>query len=472
VAFNRTVNATQLGLGENNGGNFSNVKISLLGSAGAERSMYDASDNNAKKTSLNAEFGDELFNSIKIEFHTADPVSISNITIQKSSYVVNGNNSLNPVPISVDSVYSKDLDLARSVVDGWVGDIQSVFESLTAGLSLSTAASPKTLIFYFKRTVVTSSMGLGAEGGGNFSNAKVTALLSGGATYVLFDGSADGTKRTSQTIQFIPIGFVGIQLDFYTTDAVAITNLVILKTLGVVSRIQALKPDGTVTNIDATSGGNLKISLEELEGQISVDTNQRLMVAPYMIDEFDFTARVLGDNIFKGAAIAIPPEHHEIHCGDSYESKYTGDLANGATVNFAIIVPNEGLSETNPGDSQATKQYHFKLRVDTEAEGLVQIYEGATLSDNGTALVVMNQNRNSSLVDYLGLYVGPTITSDGTKLPLDQRIGSGKAVGGSAERSNEIILKDNTIYLVRITNSTTSNNYYNIKFDYYVHPGV
>lgn len=86
LAFNRTAKSLQIGLGENNGGDFSNVKISLLGSGGATRSIYDASTDNTKRTSLNAEFPNELYNSLLLEFYTADPVSLSNITIQKSTY--------------------------------------------------------------------------------------------------------------------------------------------------------------------------------------------------------------------------------------------------------------------------------------------------------------------------------------------------------------------------------------------------
>lgn len=86
IAFNRTVKALQIGFGENNGGDFSNVKVSLLGSGGATRSIFDRSTDSTKLTSLNAEFEDEVFNSLLVEFYTADPVSLSNVTIQKSTY--------------------------------------------------------------------------------------------------------------------------------------------------------------------------------------------------------------------------------------------------------------------------------------------------------------------------------------------------------------------------------------------------
>ena len=86
LAFRRTVNALQIGFGENNGGDFSNLKVSLLGSGGATRSVFDESTDNTDLTSRNAEFENELFNSLLIEFHTADTVSLSNITIQRATY--------------------------------------------------------------------------------------------------------------------------------------------------------------------------------------------------------------------------------------------------------------------------------------------------------------------------------------------------------------------------------------------------
>ena len=86
LAFNRTVKALQIWFGENNGWDFSNLKVSLLGSWWVQRALYDWSANNTKNTSVNVEFENELFNSLMIEFFTTDTVSLSNITIQKAMY--------------------------------------------------------------------------------------------------------------------------------------------------------------------------------------------------------------------------------------------------------------------------------------------------------------------------------------------------------------------------------------------------
>ena len=82
----RTAGSHQVGIGASSG-NFSNVKISLLGSGHVTRTLVDESGDNTKYTSRNFEFEPQLYNAIKIEFYTADTVTISNITVQKSKSV-------------------------------------------------------------------------------------------------------------------------------------------------------------------------------------------------------------------------------------------------------------------------------------------------------------------------------------------------------------------------------------------------
>ena len=202
-----------------------------------------------------------------------------------------------------------------------------------------------------------------------------------------------------------------------------------------------------------------------------VNADGQLNVSPYILDEFGYYTHILGDNIFKGSIIAIEPEHHEIHCGDSYEATDNVTLGNGGTRDYLIIVPNEGLSETHPGDSQDTKQYHLVGIVESESELSAEFYEASTATA-GTAITSFNRNRNSTLTDTLNISYSPSITTIGTSIWGPWRVGSGRSVAGSASRTREFILKDNTQYILRLTNQTTSNNNVNVEFDYYVHPGV
>jgi hypothetical protein len=89
IHFNRTIYATQVGLGcDNPLQSFSNVRITAFGSGGVSRLVQDYSLDDTKRNSFNYIFKrQELFNAIKIEFLTEDPISLSNITIQKVNEV-------------------------------------------------------------------------------------------------------------------------------------------------------------------------------------------------------------------------------------------------------------------------------------------------------------------------------------------------------------------------------------------------
>ena len=191
------------------------------------------------------------------------------------------------------------------------------------------------------------------------------------------------------------------------------------------------------------------------------------------MDEYGNYNHQLGDNCFKGVNISIPPEHHEIHCGDSYTEHHVEDLSNGAVHYYLIITPNWGdpVSGSDPFGNQNIKVAHFVGEITGEAETTVQFFENPTITDNGNVLNVRNRNRNSSNTDYLTIYEGATVSADGTELE-HTKFGAGKFVGGSVNRTDEWVLKNNTSYLIKVINDTTSNNYHTIRFQYYVHGGV
>ena len=225
------------------------------------------------------------------------------------------------------------------------------------------------------------------------------------------------------------------------------------------AQLVAQMPSGTMTNINSTTGGNLKVSVEES------DPNATLIVKPYLIDEFGNTAQMLGDNYYQGSPIVIDVEHHEIHCGDSYRAIRKVDLGNGASDNILITVPNE------TGTELTQKKYHLTIQLDTELEADYSFYEAPTTTANGTAMTFYNRNRNSAFTTGLTIHHTPTVTADGTLLDGDHW-GSGRNAGGAQRGELEWVLKNNTKYLLRITNSTSNNNYISWKIDHYIHPGV
>lgn len=189
-----------------------------------------------------------------------------------------------------------------------------------------------------------------------------------------------------------------------------------------------------------------------------------MQTQPVLIDEFGIQSQMLGDNSFQGSPVTIDIAHHEIHCGDMYVTTRIFDLANAASDVLHIIVPNE------TGTLLTMKKYHTLISFNSEAEAEMNIYEAPTTSNNGTLLTKINRERNSTYTSNLGIYHTPTSSVDGT-LIYSKHIGNGIAIGGGV-RSDEFVLKNNTKYLIRLTNFAAGNNHISWELNHYIHPGV
>lgn len=190
-----------------------------------------------------------------------------------------------PLPSDGDSIYVKDIDWDRVTSTGWIGNVEDVFTSPgeQAGIYNDNASSPKILYIPFCRTVYLNAVGLGCNlTGKTFSNVKLEFIGSDGTVRSTYDNSVNNTKYGTRLYSFAPTACVGIRFNFVTTNTdVGLSNITIQKETNVVARLRALKPDGTVTDIDATAGGNLKVSIEELESGISVNSNSQLKTTNY-----------------------------------------------------------------------------------------------------------------------------------------------------------------------------------------------
>ena len=195
------------------------------------------------------------------------------------------------------------------------------------------------------------------------------------------------------------------------------------------SVISAEDETGTFVNIRAVQGNtghNLKVSVDQIE-----PTTNSVQTIPY--------------------------SHAELHSGSHYFSKTFFTIPNSATQDIIIITPD------------TARWAHFIVEVapqDGAAE--IQVYEGTTVSNNGTIDNIRNRNRNYSDNNTTLVYYTPTITSVGNLLEKEW-VGSGKVYGGSVRDAEEKIGKQNTIYLLRVINRTTSDNHVNVKVDWYEH---
>ena len=83
IHFNRTIVATLVGIGSSEGGTFSNVKVIGILSGNIETVLSDHSGDSILKTTQAFSFPNAGLNAVRIEFHTVNQISITNIYIPK-----------------------------------------------------------------------------------------------------------------------------------------------------------------------------------------------------------------------------------------------------------------------------------------------------------------------------------------------------------------------------------------------------
>ena len=164
------------------------------------------------------------------------------------------------------------------------------------------------------------------------------------------------------------------------------------------------------------------------------------------------------DSILDGntnAVKMISYEHHEIHDGSSFTTDFSVDLANGASMDVQLTTPN------------TTAWAHMIYTCYTEAEAEFNLYEAPTTT-GGTGLVEQNRDRNSATAATVVAVHTPSVSGTGT-LIRTKHYGTGKTQGGQVHETDEWILKQNTKYLFRLTNATTSANYCTLMISWYEH---
>lgn len=157
-----------------------------------------------------------------------------------------------------------------------------------------------------------------------------------------------------------------------------------------------------------------------------------------------------------GALATIEYEHYEIHYGHTFTILEVTDLGNMAVRDILVVSPD------------TTEWAHLVWEIEHELETSIQFYQGTTYTDNGVAIISFNRDGNSTNDATTLVYHTPTITNVGTLVGTIQQ-GDGKKAGGSDREANEFILKQNTAYLIRITNLTVNNNLIFVKLNWYEH---
>ena len=158
-------------------------------------------------------------------------------------------------------------------------------------------------------------------------------------------------------------------------------------------------------------------------------------------------------------------EHHEIHSESHYFVTSYADLAINHVLQFTWQMPN------------TTTWTHWTWTIDTESETLWQVYEGGTINNPlANAVTPRNNNRNSANTsgttmryeDHVNLADANTdVDVSGATLLSSGISGAGKKVGGRGERTNELVLKQNSLYVLRAT--ATAAGFINFDMEWYEH---
>jgi hypothetical protein len=139
----------------------------------------------------------------------------------------------------------------------------------------------------------------------------------------------------------------------------------------------------------------------------------------------------------------ISAEHTRIHESLGFTCTGKSTVANAAS--FDILIKNPA------GNFPHFRFYAFSS---DGAPSDVFLYEGTTVSGDGDACNIYNNNRNSGNTPNPSLFSEPTVTDDGVEIEYSLILGS-KQTGGSAESvSVEWILKPDENYLIRYTNNS------------------
>jgi len=150
------------------------------------------------------------------------------------------------------------------------------------------------------------------------------------------------------------------------------------------------------------------------------------------------------------AVTMITEPHRLAHDGFVYHTskKWVG-VANGAAVDVLFDVP----ANTYP---HIQKMEIFAGAGDID----FALYEGVTVSANGTLCPCPNVNRNSSNTGATQIYVDPTVTDTGTLIadhwvpPTSTGQGQSQQGVSNASEGEEWIFAPSTKYVKRITNNS------------------
>ena len=148
--------------------------------------------------------------------------------------------------------------------------------------------------------------------------------------------------------------------------------------------------------------------------------------------------------------------HHEIHGGSHYYIEGFATLDLNDNLYVKLVTPD------------TTKWGHFLWSIESSGILTTYLYEAVSGGMTGGAGVTpLNNNRNSINTSGLTITSGVTVATDLGTTVSQAKWGS-RSAGGGQDREDEIILKQNTIYLRAFTSGVNAN-IVNFKANWYEH---
>jgi len=152
-----------------------------------------------------------------------------------------------------------------------------------------------------------------------------------------------------------------------------------------------------------------------------------------------------------------------IHNGEHYYYSDYHDIVQNTVDEHLIITPN------------TTAWAHMSFEISSSAgQVIIELSEGATVSSNGTPESIFNRNRNFAANNTTLIYSAPTVLTQGTVIGAAKfGVGDKKITAGEISTSeSEMVMKQNTIYLLRITELNIANTTVNLSIDWHEHTNM
>lgn len=184
----------------------------------------------------------------------------------------------------------------------------------------------------------------------------------------------------------------------------------------------------------------------------------------------------------------IDCDHHKIHAGNSFmahNAQEVTDIGKRSAITFKT--PN------------TTKWAHMVVTIQSTEETVALLLEAAVIDSGSagepTALTALNRNRNSSVASgFISQHATPvtgdvsvwteallqdagagdadwavTTETELARIALGASINPVRSFGGISRGTQEIVLKQNTVYMILMTSGTANDNIMQITLDWYEH---